>query len=292
MYTGAVLDRRALKRFTRNRPALVGAGIVAIVLLLAIFGPMLAPHDPNEMHFEGNALSALGKPQGPSAEFPLGTDAAGRCVLSRLLYGARVSLEVGIFATALAVGIGLAIGLFAGYYRKATDAVLMRFTDMVLAFPFLLLVITVASMRESSSMVDVFLVLGLTGWTTMGRVIRGKVLSLREMEFVQAARAVGAGNGRIIMRHILPNVLGPTTVLASVGIAGFILSEAVLSYLGLGVPPPQASWGAMLYEGQSLYTLAPRLILIPGAAIVITVLGFNLLGEGLRDAFDPKDKRG
>jgi len=292
VYTPGVFDRRALQRFKRNKPALVGAVIVGVVLMVALFGPLVAPHDPNEMHFGPSALSALGKPQGPSADFPLGTDAAGRCVLSRLLYGARVSLAVGVFATAMAVGIGLLIGLVAGYFRKRTDSLLMGFTDMVLAFPFLLLVITVASMRESSGLVDVFIVLGITGWTTMARVIRGKVLSIREMEYVQAARAVGAGDARILGRHVLPNVIGPTIVLGSIGIANFILSEAVLSYLGLGVPPPHASWGAMLYEGQSLYTLAPRLILIPGLAIVITVSGFNLLGEGLRDAFDPKDKRG
>jgi ABC-type dipeptide/oligopeptide/nickel transport system permease subunit len=287
-----VFDKRAWRRFTRNKPAVVGAFIVGFVILVALFGPLFAPHDPNQMHFGPNALSALGKPQGPSAEFPLGTDAAGRCVLSRLLYGARVSLEVGFFATALAIGIGLWVGLIAGYFRRVADGVLMRLTDMVLAFPFLLLVITVASMRESSSMTAVFIVLGVVGWTTMARVIRGKVLSIREMEYVQAARAVGAGHMRIIARHILPNVVGPTIVLASIGVANFILSEAVLSYLGLGVPPPDASWGSMLYEGQTMYTLAPRLIIVPGLAILITVLGFNLFGEGLRDAFDPKDKRG
>lgn len=281
-------------RFARNRAALVGAALVAVVLVFAAGAPWLAGADPLAQDFD-RGLTELGAPTAPSADYALGTDSLGRSVWARLVHGARISLAVGAAATVLALTIGVLVGLIAGYFGGLTDALLMRLVDLMLSFPFLLFVIVLAALFRSAGIASgistVFIVLGVVGWTTMARVVRGKVLSLREMEFVHSARAVGAGHLRILLRHILPNVVGPVIVLATIGVAQMILAESTLSYLGLGTPPPTPSWGRMLYEGQSYYRNAPHLILAPGIAVLITVLGFNLLGEGLRDALDPKDKR-
>ena len=265
----------------------IGGALVAAVLLIALVGPSLAPADPAFQDIAGG-LGPLGEPLGATRAHPLGTDPLGRDLLSRALVGARVSLAVGIVSTAIALGIGVIIGLVSGYFRGWIDTVLMRAADVVLSFPFLLLCIALVGIREERGISNVFLVLGLLGWTTMARVVRGKVLAVREMEYVEAARAMGLGHGRILLRHVLPNVGGPVIVLATLGVAGSILAESVLSYLGLGVPPPTPSWGAMISEGQAWYRLAPRLIYVPGGLVLVTVLGFNLLGEGLRDVLDPR----
>jgi ABC-type dipeptide/oligopeptide/nickel transport system permease subunit len=264
-----------------------GGAIVLAVTLLAIFGPFFAPADPAHQDI-AHGLGPMGEPVGFGGAYLLGTDPMGRDVLSRALYGARVSLAVGLVSTAISLGIGVAVGLVSGYFRGWIDTVLMRATDVVLSFPFLLLCIALVGIREQRGISNVFLVLGVLGWTSMARVVRGKVLAVREMEFVEAARAMGLGHTRILLRHVLPNVIGPVVVLATLGVAGSILAESVLSYLGLGVPPPTPSWGAMISEGQAWYRLAPRLVWIPGGLVLVTVLGFNLLGEGLRDVLDPR----
>lgn len=266
----------------------MGGSLVLAVSLLALVGPLVAPHDPAVQDIT-QGLGANGAPVGPSADHLLGTDAMGRDVLSRLLFGARVSLAVGVVATAIALTIGVLVGLVAGYFRGWVDTLAMRSVDVVMSFPFLLLCIALVGIRQERGISNVFLVLGLLGWTTTSRVIRGKVLAEREKEYVQAARALGLSPLRILFRHVLPNVVGPVVVLGTLGVAGSILAESVLSYLGLGVPPPTPSWGAMISEGQPWYRLAPRLIFLPGACILLTVLGFNLLGEGFRDVLDPKD---
>ena len=265
----------------------IGGVLVALIAVVALVGPLLAPQDPSAQDLIAG-LTAMGAPIGPSAAHWLGSDALGRDVLSRLLIGARISLLVGVAATVIALGIGLVVGLVAGYFRGSIDTVAMRAVDVLMSFPFLLLCIALVAVREPG-LSNVLLVLGLLGWTTTARVVRGKVLAEREKEYVQAARALGLGHTRIIFRHILPNVVGPVIVLATLGVAATILAESVLSYLGLGVPPPTPSWGAMISEGQPWYRLAPRLIFLPGVCILLTVLGFNLLGEGLRDVMDPKD---
>jgi peptide/nickel transport system permease protein len=282
---------RAWARFRRNRGALVGLVLVGIVVVMTFLAPLLDQHTPYGKNIK-TGLSELGAPQPPSAEFPLGTDHLGRCNASRVLHGAKISLLVGFAATLLALVIGTLIGLIAGYVGGAADTALMRLVDLVLAFPFLLLVIALAAvLRESGAGLGaVLIVLGVVGWTTAARVIRGKVLVLREMDFVQGARAVGATRMRIVLRHILPNVAGPSIVLATISVAQMIIAESTLSYLGLGAPPPTPTWGRMLSEGQVYMRGAPWLVIVPGVAILVTVLGFNLLGEGLRDAFDPRDK--
>ena len=284
---------RAWRRFAKNRGALVGAALVGLILFVAVAASLLSPHDPFTQDFD-RGLTSLGAPVGPSAEHVLGTDSLGRSVWSRLAHGARISLAIGAAATLLALVVGVGIGATAGFYGGWIDTVLMRFVDLMLSFPFMLFAIALAAVLRAASIgggiTVVFLVLGLVGWTTMARVVRGKVLTLREAEFVQAARAVGASNGRILVRHIVPNLVGPVIVLATISVAQMILAESTLSYLNLGAAPPTPSWGRMLDEGQTYYRSAPWLILAPGLAVLVTVLGFNLFGEGLRDALDPKDR--
>jgi peptide/nickel transport system permease protein len=285
--------RRAWLRFVANRGAVVGAIMVGAVVLLAIAGPWLAG-DPLRPDIDGG-LTALGAPLQPRAGAWLGSDQVGRDVWARIAGGASLSLEVSMVATAIAMTLGLAIGLVAGYAGGLVDKVLMRFVDLVLAFPFLLLALLLAALLREAHLANdsapVFITLGVVSWTTMARVIRGKVLTLREQEFVQAARAIGAGPWRILTRHLLPNVVGVVTVLVTLTFAQMILAESVLSYVGLGPPPPAPTWGRMIAEGQTYYRTAPWLIIAPGTAILVTVVGFNLLGEGLRDALDPKERR-
>jgi len=278
--------QRALRRFRSNRGAVAGLVIAFVVLALAVLAPVISG-DPYRQDIDGG-LSELGAPLGPRDGAPLGTDSLGRDVWSRVVGGAGVSLQIAGLATLISLTIGVAIGLVAGYVGGAVDAALMRLVDLVLAIPFLLLAILLAAMLRSTRLgggnAAVFITLGVVGWTTMARVVRGKVLSLREQDFVQAARAVGAGTGRILVRHLLPNVAGVVLVLATLGFAQNILAESVLSYLGLGPPPPAPTWGRMLYEGQPYYRTAAWLFIAPGTAILLTVVSFNLLGEGLRDA--------
>jgi peptide/nickel transport system permease protein len=284
---------RASGRFLANRGAVVGAVLVVLLLLLAVVGPLLAP-DPLARDID-HGLSPLGAPLPPGAGSWLGTDHLGRDVWARVLTGAGTSLTIAAAATAIALAVGLLVGLTAGYAGGWLDNALMRLVDLVLAFPFLLLAILLASLlREAglaSSSAVVFVTLGAVGWTTMARVIRGKTLALARSEHVTAARAIGASPARIVLRHVLPNVTGVVIVVTALGFAQNLLAESVLSYLGLGPPPPAPTWGRMLYEGRVYYRTAPWLIMAPGVAILLAVVSFNLLGEGLRDFFDPKERR-
>ena len=266
------------RRLTRNRWTLTGLAVVAALVIAALAAPLLAPGDP----YHGQLANAL---HAPSRAFPLGTDAQGRDVLSRVLFGARLSLTVGLTSQAIALATGLVLGLAAGFYGRAVDAVLMRAADVTLAFPSLLLLIAVAAAVKPSLPV-ICVVIGVVGWAGMARLVRGQVLVVRRLDYVQAARALGASDTRLATRHVLPNVLGPVIVAATLGVGGAIMAEAALSFVGLGAPPPAPSWGAMVADGRDLLRVAPWVSLFPGLAIGLTVLAVNLIGDGLRDTLD------
>jgi peptide/nickel transport system permease protein len=270
------------RRFKKNRVALLGSVIVLTVFFVALSAPILAPHDPYEINVEKIL-------QPPSFEHPFGTDPLGRDVLSRVIWGARVSLWVGFVAVGIAIFIGILIGALAGFYMGATDAVLMRFVDILLAIPTFFLILAVIAILEPSIW-NIMIVIGLTGWMGVARLVRGQFLAIKETDYVMAARASGARDLRLILRHILPNALSPVYVAAVLGVAGAILTESALSFLGIGVQPPKASWGSILTAGKDNIEIAWWLSVFPGLAIFITVLGYNLLGEGLRDALDPRLK--
>jgi len=281
------------RRFGANRAAVAGAIVIVLLVAMAILAPWLGK-DPLAHDIE-NGLSQLGAPLSPSGDALLGTDHLGRDVWARLIAGATTSLAIAALATALALAIGLTIGLVAGYAGGWVDNALMRTVDLVLSFPGLLLAILLAALlREAglaSSIAPVVLTLAIASWTTMARVIRGKAMTLARSEYVTAARALGASPARIIVRHILPNVIGALIVVVALGFAQNLLAEAALSYLGLGPPPPAPTWGRMLYEGRVFYRTSPHLVIAPGLAILIAVVAFNLVADGLRDAFDPKERR-
>jgi ABC-type dipeptide/oligopeptide/nickel transport system permease subunit len=283
----SLAESRGWRRFKKNRGATLGAIIVTCATVLSILSPLLAPHDPNHPYTR-TALSTTSIPVGPSREFPLGADSLGRCELSRLLYGGRVSLSVAFAATALLAVVGTIIGIIAGYFGGIVDTMLMRVVDVLLSFPFLLVVMAINRAVHKPGIWVMFLVLGALSWTGLSRQVRAKVLQVKEFEFVMAARALGASAVRIMVRHILPNVGSLVIVLATTLVAEMIIVESVLSYLGVGVVPPTSSWGSMLQESDGLMRAVPRLTFMPMGAILVTVIGFNLLGEGLRDAFDPK----
>jgi peptide/nickel transport system permease protein len=272
----------ALRRLGRKPLAMAGLWVIAALYAVALLAPLLAPHDPIA---QTDIVRLSYRP--PSAEFPLGTDRFGRDVLSRILYGARISLAIGFVATAISVTVGTAIGALAGYFGRFVDSALMRFTDVVLAFPRLILLILIVAVFQPSLTV-IILVLGLTQWPATTRIVRGEVLSLREREFVQAARALGFRHGRIIMRHVLPNVIAPVIVTATLGIGNTIVLEAGLAFLGLGLQPPTPTWGEMVNAGRENLLGAWWLATFPGLTIVLVVLAFNVLGDGLRDALDPR----
>ena len=276
--------RLALQRFLRHRLALIGLVIIALIAALSILAPIIAPADPLKVD-----LAFFRKP--PNSAHLLGTDSAGRDVLSRLLYAGQVSLTVGLVAALMSTTIGLVLGSIAGTYGGWVDAVIMRLTDVVLSFPALVVIITVVAL-VGPSMQTVILGIGLFYWPTACRIVRGMALSLREQDFFVAARALGATTTHVILRHMIPSVLSPLTVTATFAVAQAILLEAALSFLGLGVRPPQPSWGNMLNEAQSLTILEsmPWLWLPPGLAIAITVLAINFIGDGLRDALDPRQR--
>jgi ABC-type dipeptide/oligopeptide/nickel transport system permease subunit len=271
-----------VRRFFANRGAVVGAVLVIVLLVLAVW-----PHgDPVRPDID-HGLTALGAPLPPSAHGLLGTDQLGRDVWARLCAGAGTSLEIATLSTVLALLIGLCVGLTAGYAGGRVDTALMRLVDLVLAFPFLLLAILLAALLREADLAaasaPVVLTLGIVGWTTIARVVRGKALSIARSEHVVAARALGASPLRIVVHHVLPNLAGVVIVVAALGFAQNLLAESVLSFLGLGPPPPAPTWGRMLYEGRVYYRTAPWLSIAPGIAIVTAVVAFNLLGEGLRD---------
>jgi peptide/nickel transport system permease protein len=273
----------------RDHSAILGLIVVAGTILMAVLAPALAPGDP----VKNSLVDRLTPPMwnaGGTARHPLGTDTLGRDVASRLLYGARVSMIVGLAAVVVAGVLGVALGLLSGYYRGLTDDVLMRLGDVQLAFPVLVLAVAVLAVL-GASLANVILVLGVTGWITYARIVRGETLSLRQREFVEAARALGATDGYLIRRHILPNVLPPVIVVATFSVARTIIAEASLSFLGLGLPPPAPSWGAMLDEGRNYITTGWWLALFPGLAILLLVLGINLVGDWLRDELDPRMER-
>lgn len=299
-----------VKRFARNKSALAGFIIVLVVTAMALFSSFIAPSDPIEQFkgysgvspgtsssttepqfgYEAGAEENTHIPAGGAVRFWLGSDIHGRDVLSRIIYGARVSLLVGVVAEIISVIIGVAIGSAAGYFGGWIDSVLMRVTDTFYAFPPILLAIGILAIFENPGLIGIFIALGVTGWTAHSRVVRGQVLSLKEREFVEAARAVGAGHLRIILKHIIPNCIAPIIVLGTLGVAGNVLSEAGLSFLGLGISPPTPSWGNMLAEGRNYLATKPWLCIFPGAALAATVWGFNLLGDGIRDILDPRMK--
>ena len=266
----------------RDGRARIGLVVVGLLVLAALLAPLVARHDPTAI----DLAAALERPSGAHW---LGTDVQGRDVWSRLVHGARVSLAVGIVSQVIALGLGVALGLVAGYYGRRVDDLVMRLADVTLAFPTLLLLIAMAA-ALSPSLPTVILTIGVVGWAGMARLVRGQVLVVRDMEYVQAERALGAGDVRIMLRHVLPNVVAPVVIAATLGVAGAIMAEAALSFLGLGVQPPTPSWGAMIADGRDLSQLrrAPWTSLFPGLAIGAAVLGFNLLGDALRDVLDPR----
>ncbi len=272
----------AARHFRRNGLALIGLILMVLLYLIAFLAPLLAPYDPIA---QGNLVTTAYLPPGPAHW--MGTDQFGRDILSRIIYGARISLAIGFIAVAIAIVLGSLLGAIAGYIGGKVDALIMRFTDMVMAFPrLILLIMIIALFRPSLTLI--ILVLGLTQWPGTARLVRGEVLSLREQEYIQAARALGFGRWRIILRHLIPNVLAPVIVAATLGIGNTIVLEAGLSFLGMGIQPPTPSWGTLVADGRQNLIGAWWVATFPGLAIVVTVLAFNLVGDGLRDALDPR----
>ncbi len=277
-----MLDPAQRRRFLRDNRARIGIAIVVIMSLAALLAPLIARQNPV-------AIDLVHLLERPSADHWLGTDIQGRDVWSRLVYGARVSLTVGLISQSIALVLGVSLGLLAGFYGRWVDEVVMRLADVTLAFPTLLLLIAMVAALEPSMGV-VFATIGIVGWAGMARLVRGQVLVVRQLEYIQAIRALGAGDLRIMVQHVLPNVIAPVVIAATLGVAGAIMAEAALSFLGLGVPPPAPSWGSMIADGRDLEQLrrAPWTSVFPGVAIGAAVLGFNLLGDALRDALDPR----
>ncbi len=262
----------------------LGLFLVVSVSILAVLAPLIAPYDPDVTHLDPKLTQVF---QPPSWEHWMGTDSLGRDVFSRMLYGARVSLWGGFVSVGLACCIGVVLGLLAGYYGGLVDETIMRMVDIMLCFPSFFLILAVIAFLEPS-LVNIMVIIGLTSWMGMARLVRAETLTLRERDFVAAARLAGTRPSGILLRHILPNALAPVLVSATLGIAGAILTESALSFLGLGVQPPMASWGNMLLEGKQALGIAWWLSMFPGFAILLTVLGYNLLGESLRDILDPR----
>lgn len=277
-----MLDPKQRQRFLRDNRARIGIGIVVVMSLAAILAPVIARQNPI-------AIDLAHLLQRPSAQHWLGTDIQGRDIWSRLVYGARVSLTVGLISQGIALALGVSLGLIAGFYGRWVDEIVMRLADVTLAFPTLLLLIAMVAALQPSEAV-VFATIGIVGWAGMARIVRGQVLVVRQLEYIQAIRALGAGDLRIMTQHVLPNVIAPVVIAATLGVAGAIMAEAALSFLGLGVPPPAPSWGSMIADGRDLEQLrrAPWTSVFPGIAIGAAVLGFNLLGDALRDALDPR----
>jgi peptide/nickel transport system permease protein len=276
-----------LKRFAANRIALFGLVLIAVIVGAALFAPWLAPYPPNEQFFEG--LTLEGAPLPPNADFWLGTDQLGRDLLSRLIYGARTSLVVGVLANGVAVLLGTVLGVTAGYARGVVGSVIMRFTDLMMAFPALLLAIALAAIFQPSLLI-VALVIAMVNWVQIARVVYTETTALAERDYIEACRALGANWPRILFRHIVPHLVPTVLVYATLGIATTVLLEATLSFLGIGVRPPEPSWGNIIYENQTYFATAPWLVFIPGAAILLLALAFNLVGDGLRDALDPTQR--
>jgi len=281
-YSRSSLYKDAWKRLRRNKLAMLGLAIVLFLILMAIFAPLLAPYDPIMRIKEDSSLA-------PSRTHLFGTDLLGRDIFSRVIYGSRISIEVGVVAVGISVILGLFFGALAGYYGRWPDAIIMRVADIFFAFPYILGAIAIMTIL-GSGIVNIFIAIGVLGWAYFARVFRGSILSIKNKEYIEAAKALGASNTRIITKHIFPNAIAPIIVLATMNVGTAIIVEAALSFLGIGVQPPTPAWGKMLSEALDFIDIAPWMMLFPGLAIVFTVLGFVLLGDGLRDAFDPKMK--
>jgi peptide/nickel transport system permease protein len=272
----------ALRRFLKNRAATAGGIVVILVWIIALSAPLVAPYDPIAHLGSANRLKPPGSPG-----YLLGTDDFGRDLLSRLIYGARISLQVGIIVVLLSGSIGVTLGAIAGYFGGLTDEIIMRSVDIVMAFPFFILAIAIMAVL-GPSLNNAMIALAMVSWVGYARLVRGQVLSVKQKEFIEAARAEGLSDALIILRHVLPNCMAPILIQATLGVGGAILSAAGLSFIGLGAQPPDPEWGAMLNEGREYLRQAPYLTIIPGTAIAVTVLALNLLGDGLRDALDPR----
>jgi peptide/nickel transport system permease protein len=274
-------------RFRRDQLALGGLFVIIVFIAAAVLAPAIAPYSPSEQFFDG--LTLEGSPLGPNSRFWFGTDTNGRDQFSRLLYGAQTSLLIGIVANGIAVFVGTCLGVVAGYLRGFIGAAIMRFTDLMMAFPPLLLAIALAAILKPGLNI-VILVIALVNWVQIARVIYAETLALSEREYIEAARAMGANTWRILWRHLLPHLVPTIIVYATLGIATTVLLESMLSFLGRGVQPPTPAWGMMIFESQSYFLNAPWLVFVPGAAILILALAFNLVGDGLRDVLDPTQR--
>nr|CBH39672.1 ABC transporter, permease protein [uncultured archaeon] len=267
-------------QFKEHKIAMVGAVLILVLVLIAILAPYIAPHDPIEINLKERLLA-------PNMEYPLGTDNLGRCMLSRIIYGARISLQIGIIVVGITSVIGITLGMIAGYYGGVLDELIMRGVDILLVFPGIILALVIAGIL-GPGLFNVMLALAIVGWTGYARVVRGVVLSVKEKEYVESARALGVGDWYIITRHILPSCVAPIIVIATLSMAYVILAAAALSFLGLGAQPPTPEWGSMLNNGKNFMRTAPHLTTFPGLAIMIAVLAFNFIGDRLRDALDPR----
>jgi peptide/nickel transport system permease protein len=276
-----------LRSLLRQPTAVFGLVVVVAVVLLALAAPLIAPFSPDEQMFDG--LTLEGAPMPPGGQFLLGTDTLGRDLLSRMLYGARTSLIIGLVANGIAVTIGLFIGIVAGYLRGLAGNILMRFTDLMMAFPALLLAIVLAALLRPSLWI-VAMVIALVNWVQVARIVYTETRGLVERDFIMAERSLGAGHGRILFLHILPHLVPTAIVWGTLGIATTVLLEATLSFLGIGVQPPEPSWGNIIFESQSYFQAAPWLVFFPGMVILLTALAFNLVGDALRDILDPTQR--
>lgn len=276
-----------LRRLARRKLALFGLVVIVLIVALAVLAPWVVPYNPDEQFFDG--LTLEGAPLPPNAQYWFGTDLVGRDLLSRMIYGARTSLVIGVVANGVSVLIGAMVGITAGYFRGWVSTVLMRFTDLMMAFPALLLAIVLAAIFHPSLFI-VAMVIAMVNWVQVARVLYTETRSLAERDFVDAERALGASAFRILVRHIFPHLTSTIVVYATLGIATTVLLEATLSYLGIGVQPPTASWGNIIFENQTYFTSAPWLVFIPGFAIILLALAFNLVGDALRDILDPTQR--
>ncbi len=272
-----------MRQVIRNPGILFGTAVIVFLIFVAVFAGFIAPHDPTETHLKDRLSS-------PSSEYPLGTDHLGRCILSRIIYGTRISLSVGVLVIGASLLLGLLLGTIAGYYGGIIDDLIMRIVDGFLAFPSMFLALAIAG-ALGPSLTNLMIALIVVEWTSYARVVRGSILSIKDQMFVEAARGLGAGDIYLLTRHVLPNTLSPLIVMATLGVGYIILTAAGLSFLKLGVQPPTPEWGAMLNDGRLFMRSAPHIMIFPGLAIMITVLAFNFLGDGLRDVMDPRLKQ-
>ncbi len=281
-FSKASLYRDAWRRLRSNKLAMLGLSIVIIMILVAIFAPLISPYGPNERDKDSSLLA-------PSRNHLFGTDLLGRDIFSRVIYGSRISMTVGVVAVGVSLLIGLFFGALSGFFGNIADAVIMRFADIFFAFPYILGAIAIMTIL-GPGLLNIFIAIGVLGWSSVARLFRGSILSIKEKEYVEASRALGASNYRLVIKHIFPNASAAIIVYATMNVGTAIVVEAALSFLGLGIQPPTPSWGKMLSESLNYINTSPWMMYFSGLAIVITVLGFVLLGDGLRDAFDPRLK--